>query len=216
MVRRENSVGIPKAASYGYFYFMPFATGPWHTPPDLPDEGATLCLVLLEHAAYGRSHHTMRYARHQWWFEDGAQLSNERRVLKWAWITDSIERMAEVPAPAEPPAESRLFAPFHVTDHENLLLLTAYITELKQENIRLRAHLVTVIGRSEPKDTPETIALVQKLERELEKLRGQLQGQMKVQQDSDKQWRDRMNQLTKEVTSLRAKLNFARPGMWRR
>lgn len=175
---------------------MPFATGPWHVPPDLPDDPAVLCLVVLHHAERGLTHHAMRYKRHAWYFEDGSALSPTRRVMRWAYITDSLQRMSEIPPPDQLPAQSRLFVPFQITDHENVLLLSAFIAELKGDVERLRARLREAYETKPPKpDTAyirqlegrvkqvenERTQQVGSLEKRLNELRAKLQPQLKLQ-----------------------------------
>lgn len=114
---------------------MAFAAGPWHHPPQLPDEGRTLCVVRLRDAQGATSHQVLRYLRGRWTFEDGTALSRSLRVEAWAYLTPSIARLSEADFDAGEalPAESRLFDPFHLTGEENVRLLVAYIQELKGE-----------------------------------------------------------------------------------
>ena len=151
---------------------MPFATGPWHTPPRLPDDPELLCLVVLSHPERGRSLHAMRYVRHEWWFQEGTALSRSRRVLRWAYITDSIERMSELP-PVDPlPPESRLLARGRITDHENVRLLTAFIAELKREQEALQAQVQQLLAERGGTDHD--------LVREVKRLRGLLKHEQDI------------------------------------
>lgn len=185
---------------------MPFAAGPWHRPPELPDDPQTLCLVELHHAERGSSHHAMRYARHEWFFEDGSALSRTRRVVRWAYITDSVERMSQLPPPDELPHASRLFSAHHVTDHENVRLLLAYIAELKQEVAVLRARLIEATSKQDEQDA----------RKELRQVKGELKQEkhMRAQQAESAELRIaqknmRLDELNKELMQLRSQLSRA-------
>jgi hypothetical protein len=117
---------------------MPFATGPWHTPPQLPDDPRELCLVLLFHANSPFRYAAMRYAG-GWQHQLGGALEPEYVVSRWAYITSSVERMAELPPVQHLPVESRLFVQDALTDAERLRLLVAYVDELKHELTLLKA-----------------------------------------------------------------------------
>lgn len=110
---------------------MPFATGPWHTANELPDEGRTICLVQVRDRYGVVSHHAMRCVRYAWQFENGGKLSSNLEVVRWAYITDSVESRAELePLPAE---EYVAPADRDMDVHERALLLAAFVTELKGE-----------------------------------------------------------------------------------
>jgi hypothetical protein len=64
---------------------MPIATGPWCHPPELPQNGRTLCLVLIEDRKGNRSYQIMRYLRNNWQFQEGLGMGNHR-VVAWAAI----------------------------------------------------------------------------------------------------------------------------------
>lgn len=189
---------------------MPFATGPWHTPPELPDESAATCLVLVGHRHWGTQHHVMRYAQGGWWFEDGSEPGADDRVVKWAYITDSIERMSQAPVHAPLPPESKLFAHGHITTHENVRLLTAYIAELKTENKALAERLRQRPSPPVPTDRPETLALVKRLEQDADQLRRMLQQLKSAAEKNDAKWRNKVTAMNNELRALRATVNKVR------
>lgn len=119
---------------------MPFATGPWHTPPQLPDDPEELCLVLLFRQGAHHRYAAMRYTD-GWRHQNGEALEAETWVSRWAYITSSVERMSDLPPARALPVESRLFVPDALSVHEQVRLLTAYVAELKGENERLQAEL---------------------------------------------------------------------------
>ncbi|MBL7950088.1 MAG: hypothetical protein JNM62_00095 [Flavobacteriales bacterium] len=122
---------------------MPFATGPWHTPPQLPDDPEELCLVLLFRMGGHHSYAAMRHGN-GWYYQDGRALEPVYWVSRWAYITSSVERMSELPPVAVLPVESRLFAPDALSEAERLRLLLAYVEELKSEVQYLSAALEDV------------------------------------------------------------------------
>lgn len=126
---------------------MPFATGPWHTPPRLPDDPEELCLVLIFRMGGHHSYAAMRYGN-GWYYQDGRALEPVHWVSRWAYITSSVERMSELPPVAVLPVESRLFAPEALSEAERLRRLVAYVDELKSEVQYLSAALEHV--RQEP------------------------------------------------------------------
>lgn len=201
--------GTGATGALHYLQPMPYATGPWHVPPQLPEHPADLCLVQVEDPWRHGWHHVLRYARHGWWFEDGTALSRSLRVLRWAYIADSVERMSEVPWTGELPAESRLFVHRAITDHENVRLLTAYIGDLLARNQWLlgaveRAREV----RGDPTDA---------LRAEVRRLKGLLKHEQDVRADQTESYKrhrqssgERIMQLTAEVAGLQRALLLMR------
>lgn len=123
---------------------MSFATGPWHTPPLLPDDPEVLCLVLIFQRGEHHRYEVLRYAQ-GWVRQTGEALPAEAVVSRWAYVTASVERMSELPEPPTPPVESRLFVPNAHTDAERAVLLAAYVTELKGQLERLRKQVVHML-----------------------------------------------------------------------
>lgn len=115
---------------------MPYATGPWHTPPHLPDEAGDLCLVLLFGLGKHHRYEVMSFQSGIWSFQDGTPLPPDHWVSRWAYVAASIERMSELAPVTTLPIESRLFVPGQLTDHERTLLLVAFVDELKHELAR--------------------------------------------------------------------------------
>lgn len=71
------------------------ATGPWVLPPLLPDDPKRLCLVELQHERKGTlAYYALRYARHNWWFQDRTALSPGQRVVRWAYIATTTAEAA--------------------------------------------------------------------------------------------------------------------------
>jgi hypothetical protein len=119
---------------------MPFATGPWHSPPQLPDDPGELCLVLLFRQGAHHRYAAMRYAG-GWQHQNGEALDTQTWVSRWAYITSSIEHLRELPPVHALPVESRLFVADALTHHEEVRLLTAYVGELKHNVAALQAAL---------------------------------------------------------------------------
>jgi len=120
---------------------MPFATGPWHTPPQLPDDPDELCLVLLFRKSAHYRYAAMRYTG-GWHHQNGEALEADAWVSRWAYITSSVQRMSELPPARALPVESRLFVPDALSLHEQVLLLTAYVAELKRHRAALQQALI--------------------------------------------------------------------------
>lgn len=75
---------------------MQHATGPWVTPPELPDDPKRLCLVELYFARDNETrYYAMRYLRGNWQFQDRLKLSPVQRVVRWAYILPPDMRTAE-------------------------------------------------------------------------------------------------------------------------
>lgn len=67
---------------------MHAATGPWVTPPTLPDDAKRLCLVeLFSDHGKATTFYVMRYLRGFWQFQDRLRLSTGQRVVRWAYLT---------------------------------------------------------------------------------------------------------------------------------
>ncbi|MBX2981629.1 MAG: hypothetical protein WBB32_09560 [Flavobacteriales bacterium] len=119
---------------------MPFATGPWHSPPQLPDDPEELCLVLLFHRGEHHRYVAMRYAD-GWTYQDGQVMEAGTWVSRWAYITSSVERLSELPPVQELPPESRLFVHDALTAPEQLRFLCTYVAMLKKDIADLHAEL---------------------------------------------------------------------------
>lgn len=80
---------------------MQAATGPWVSPPTLPDDAKRLCLVEL-HSDHGNAttFYAMRYLRGFWQFQDRLRLSTAQRVVRWAYILN--EASTELPSTEDP------------------------------------------------------------------------------------------------------------------
>jgi len=189
---------------------MPFATGPWHTPPQLPDDPEEWCLVLL----FRRGAH-YRYAvlRHAdgWRLPNGDPLENGEWVSRWAYITSSVEHMSELPPVHVLPTESRLFVPDALSDQERLRLLAAYITELKQESERLHAeiaHLQEALGGPEADVRAEVRRLKGLLKHEQDVRASQTEAHQREKLERG----ERISKLEAEAAELRAQLRKAQAG----
>lgn len=189
---------------------MPFATGPWHTPPQLPDDPEEWCLVLL---FGGGAHYQYAVLRHVngWRHQNGDPLGADKWVSRWAYITSSVEHMSELPQVHALPTESRLFVPDALSDQERLRLLTAYITELKQESERLHAeiaHLQEAMGGPEA----EVRAEVRRLKGLLKHEQDVRASQTEAHQREKQQRGERIRKLETEVAALRSQLRTAQAG----
>lgn len=119
---------------------MSFATGPWHTPPNLPDDPAEWCLVLLFRKGAHYRYDVLRY-KDGWVQQNGEALGPETWVSRWAYVASSIERMSELPPLAQPPTESRLFVGDALTDAERMRLLVSYVGALKRDLAQAKEEL---------------------------------------------------------------------------
>ena len=119
---------------------MPFATGPWHSPPQLPDDPEELCLVLLFHEGEHHRYVAMRYVQ-GWIYQDGQAMEQGTWVSRWAYITSSVERLSDLPPVQELPPESRLFVHDALTAPEQLRFLCSYVAMLKKDIAELHAEL---------------------------------------------------------------------------
>ena len=189
---------------------MPFATGPWHTPPQLPDDPDEWCLVLLFRLGAHYRYAVMRY-RDCWRHENGDALEADAWVSRWAYITSSVEHMAELPPVHSLPVESRLFVPDALSDQEQLRLLTAYITELKREKEVLQAelvHLQEAMGGPEAEVRAEARRLKGLLKHEQDVRASQLKAHQREKQERG----ERIRKLEAELAELRVQLRKAQAG----
>lgn len=156
------------ALSYAYLPMpMSFATGPWHSPPNLPDDPAEWCLVLLHGPGTHYRYEVLRYAE-GWVQQNDEALTAEAPVVRWAYITSSVERMSELPEPHFLPVESRLFVGDALSPTERALLLAAYVTELKADVARLKGALEhTAEGRQDDRAKGRLQAKVNELTAQL-------------------------------------------------
>lgn len=186
---------------------MPFATGTWHTPPQLPDDPEEWCLVLLFRMGAHYRYAVLRYAT-GWRYQTGEALEAEAWVSRWAYITSSVEHLAELPPVRTLPVESRLFVPDALTEQEQLRLLTAYVAELRKENEHLQAEHARLL---EEKRGPDA-----ELQAALKQLKGLLKheqdvraGQNAAYQREKLERSERISKLDAEVAHLRAQLRQA-------
>ncbi len=59
----------------------------WILPPTLPEDPKRLCIVEVHHTRINRRcFELLHWARSDWKFQDNSTLSNQARVLRWAYV----------------------------------------------------------------------------------------------------------------------------------
>lgn len=180
---------------------MNYATGPWHSPPLVPD-GDEFCLVFLLHKEGSFRYAVLRYV-YGWYHQNGRDLEPEYEVSRWAYVAGNMERMSELRPVRNLPVDSRLFVPGALTEYEKIRMLLTLVTALKRERARLRIALKEGASKH----------MVEQMEKQVRAVIHDSAGKIHSQRQQIDELVNRVNlaerQVSHEVRTARAATNFA-------